>query len=278
LPLIPRLLTRRRLFTREFESSRTFFWGPGATIGVTLGQPGLSLEPEKTPALASTRLTLCPSRLTAKPHGLSPAGLSANPPIGGFVVFILAPRTSLDKFRQAVPEVWFRIIHVAADHVKDSAELREQAVEVALGPEGAFENGNSGRLTRRVPASRVVSAVPPPRGAPKPPRVPTPPRMPRTPPVVETLHRALEWRRQLDAGEVASQAEIARREGVTRARVTQVMMLLRLEPKVQERVLALPPTAARPTVSERLLRPIAQIEKPAGQVAAFRMVLARAKG
>jgi hypothetical protein len=46
------------------------------------------------------------------------------------------PRTSLGKFRRAVPEVWFRIIHVSTDHVKGSVELREQTVEVALGPEG----------------------------------------------------------------------------------------------------------------------------------------------
>ena len=39
----------------------------------------------------------------------------------------------------------------------------EQTVEVALGPKGAFENGNIGTLTRRVPANRVVSAIPLPR-------------------------------------------------------------------------------------------------------------------
>src|SRR3989338_6766878 len=45
------------------------------------------------------------------------------------------------------------------------------------------ENGNSGTLTRRVPADRVVSAIPPPRGKPKPPQVP------RTPRVVEFLRK-----------------------------------------------------------------------------------------
>jgi ParB-like chromosome segregation protein Spo0J len=34
------------------------------------------------------------------------------------------------------------------------------------------------------------------------------------------LARALDWQRQLDAGEVASRADIARREGLSRARVT----------------------------------------------------------
>ncbi|HMI89234.1 MAG TPA: hypothetical protein VK550_34380 [Polyangiaceae bacterium] len=41
------------------------------------------------------------------------------------------------------------------------------------------------------------------------------------------LERAIEWQRQLDAGEIETQAALARREGLTRARVTQVMNHLR---------------------------------------------------
>lgn len=178
----------------------------------------------------------------------------------------MAPRFSLGKFRRAVPEVWFRIVHVAADHVKGCVDLREQTVEIALGPEGAFENGNIGVLTRQVPADRVVSAVPPPR---YPPRPPEPPREPRTPQVVELLRKAHAWRQELDAGTVANQAEIARREGVTRARVTQIMMLLRLAPNIQERVLALPATAERPILSERMLRPITCMPDLDRQLIAF---------
>ena len=48
---------------------------------------------------------------------------------------------------------------------------------------------------------------------------------------------AMEWQRQLDAGEVDTQAEIARREGVTRARVTQVMAMPRLAPEIREHIL-----------------------------------------
>jgi CRP-like cAMP-binding protein len=46
-------------------------------------------------------------------------------------------------------------------------------------------------------------------------------RQPRGP--AARLARALEWQRELDSGEVASRAEIARREGISRARVTQIM-------------------------------------------------------
>lgn len=47
--------------------------------------------------------------------------------------------------------------------------------------------------------------------------------------------RAIEWQRQLDSGEVRSRADIARREGLTRARVTQIMNLLR-DGRLSERV------------------------------------------
>jgi len=115
-----------------------------------------------------------------------------------------------------------------------------------------------------VPADRVVSAVPTPRYAPKPPE---PPREPRTPPVVEMLRKALAWRQELDSGAVANQADIARREGLTRARVTQVLMLLRLAPEVREYILSMPKTARRPAVTERVLRPLLQIESHDKQVA-----------
>ena len=68
----------------------------------------------------------------------------------------------------AEPEVWFRIVHITLEDPVGSTTYVEQTVEVALGPKGAFENGNIGTLTRRVPGSQVVSAIPPPRGKPKP--------------------------------------------------------------------------------------------------------------
>ena len=41
--------------------------------------------------------------------------------------------------------------------------------------------------------------------------------MRQTPRVAELLRKAIEWRALLTAGEVAAQAAIARREGITRA-------------------------------------------------------------
>jgi len=54
----------------------------------------------------------------------------------------MAPSIPLGAFRRAVPEVWFRMKHLSADDVNGSAQLREQTVEVALEPEGQFQNGN----------------------------------------------------------------------------------------------------------------------------------------
>jgi hypothetical protein len=110
------------------------------------------------------------------------------------------------------------------------ADCREQTVEIALGPKGAFENGNIGALTRRISTDRVVTALPPCRGKPK------PPKEHRTPRVVELLRKAIEWQALLESGGVQTQADIARREGVTRARVTQVLGLLRLAPEIQNQL------------------------------------------
>jgi hypothetical protein len=73
--------------------------------------------------------------------------------------------------------------------------------------------------------------------------------------VVDLLRNAIEWQALLESGKIANQTDIARREGITRARVTQVMGMLRLAPEIQEHVLFMPDAASRPLISERMLRP-----------------------
>jgi hypothetical protein len=171
----------------------------------------------------------------------------------------------------AEPEIWFRIVHVASDAGNGPvAAYREQTVEIALGPKGAFENGNVGTLTRRVPADRVVHAVPS--------RVlnQKPPKAPRTPRVVELLRKALEWQALLASGVAPNQADIARQEGITRARVTQVMGLLRLAPEIQQHILSMSDAVRRPAITERALRPITQLDVCAQQIQQFETLLAPA--
>jgi len=140
-------------------------------------------------------------------------------------------------------------------------------VEIALGPKGAFENGNIGILRRLAPPDQVLNAVPPGRGDPK------PLREPKTPRVVELLRKAVEWKALLESGGMVSQAEIARREGITRARVTQVMGMLRLAPEIQEHIQSMPETHRRPPVTERTLRPIGTITDYRDQLREFHKFL-----
>jgi hypothetical protein len=165
------------------------------------------------------------------------------------------------------PEVYFRIVHAAQGaHTGASvAPYREQTVEIALGPKGAFENGNIGALTLRIAADRVVNAVRSRREKTF--------REPKTPRVVELLRKAIEWQDLLESGKIASQSEIARLEGITRARVTQVMGMLRLAPAIREKILSQPNAVLRPPVTERLLRPIAIITNYHDQIREFHRLL-----
>jgi hypothetical protein len=166
------------------------------------------------------------------------------------------------------PEIWFRIIHVAqnAQIGASVAPYRDQKVEITLGPKGAFENGNIGALRQRAPPSRVVSAIPP--------NNPKPEKIPKTPRVVELLRKAIEWQALLKSKQIASQAEIARKEGVTRARVTQILGLVRLAPEIQEKILTWPDTLLRRHLTERVLRPIGAIADQCDQIREFQRFLA----
>ena len=122
-------------------------------------------------------------------------------------------------------------------------------------------------LTRRVPQGQLVTAGPVSHNRrARRPRTPKPVGPPR---IVETLRKAIEWRRQLDAGEVPNQAAIARREGISRARVTQILGLLRLTPAIQDQVLVLMDSAHRTSIGEQALRPIAQLNDPESQIEPF---------
>ena len=82
----------------------------------------------------------------------------------------------------------------------------------------------------------------------------SPGRLPR---VVLQLALAHEIDRRLRAGELPDLATVARRAGLTRARVTQILGLLLLAPDIQEAILSLPLfTRGRDPLPERALRPL----------------------
>ncbi len=142
-------------------------------------------------------------------------------------------------------------------------------MEIALGPKGVFENGNIGVVKRRVPPDGVVNALPPRLLKPKPQRIP------KTPRVAELLRKAMEWKGLLESGEGVTQADIARREGLSRARVTQIMCLLNLAPEIKKYILSMPEEVRRPVVTERSLRPITKLIEHRKQQEAFSAITIR---
>ena len=94
------------------------------------------------------------------------------------------------------------------------------------------------------PADQAAHAEPTPQG--------------RVPRVARMMALAIHWQGLIRAGAARDQADLARLVGVSRARVTQVMDLLRLAPDIQEAVLYLPPVnRGRGPKHERALRRIA---------------------
>ena len=72
---------------------------------------------------------------------------------------------------------------------------------------------------------------------------------------------AREWEKMLQSGKYASQTALARKLGVSRVRVTQVLNLLRLAPEVLETAAGLGDPLASPIVTERKLRAIVSLAR-----------------
>ena len=91
---------------------------------------------------------------------------------------------------------------------------------------------------------------------------PAPPPEPVRRPARVAVMLALAWkiREAIDEGVVASQAEVAQRLGLTRARVTQLLDLTLLPVAVQERVLFLEAVDGREPASERGLRGVVRLD------------------
>jgi hypothetical protein len=68
------------------------------------------------------------------------------------------------------------------------------------------------------------------------------------------IHKAMLWQKMLDEGRVKSLSEVAQKEGMTRARVTQIMNLLELPAEWQEFLAGLDGSEEVGKYSERRLR------------------------
>ena len=70
---------------------------------------------------------------------------------------------------------------------------------------------------------------------------------------------AREWEKTLRNGNSSSPADLACKLGVSRARVNQILRLLRLAPEVSKAIVALGDPLPSPIVTERKLRPIVNL-------------------
>ena len=88
---------------------------------------------------------------------------------------------------------------------------------------------------------------------------------------VNPVKQALAMSQLLDTPEIHSQADIAKHLGISRARVTQTLNILRLAPEIQDLLLDLPEEQSQ-VFTERRLRPITQILDPKRQMRAFQLL------
>jgi hypothetical protein len=89
--------------------------------------------------------------------------------------------------------------------------------------------------------------------------------------VAVTLAFARTIQRAIDRGEVRDQAEAARRLGLTRARLTQILDLTFLAPDLQEEIIFLEAVDGVEPLSERALRDAVRIPPWLHQKSVFRV-------
>ena len=114
--------------------------------------------------------------------------------------------------------------------------------------------------------SRSVELTPAP-----PPDKPEPVR--RSAKVARQLALAHHLQAAIDRGAIADRADVARKLGLTRARVTQLLDLLLLAPDLQDAVLALEAVDGAEPMAERTLRAVAHAGTWAAQRAAWRRIV-----
>lgn len=125
------------------------------------------------------------------------------------------------------------------------------------------------RALHRVRRQRVYLAEEPP---------PPPASAERPLRVARMLALAHKMQQLLDDGAVDSQAELAARLGMTRARVSQLLDLTLLAPDLQERLLFATTAEGHDPVTERTLRDVARHEEWGDQRREWPALLARRMG
>ena len=84
------------------------------------------------------------------------------------------------------------------------------------------------------------------------------------------IHLAFEFQKMLERQLVNNRSELAKRYGLSRARVTQILNLLELAPEIQEHLLQLKDRRTVRKYSERRLRPLVRLRRHSAQLRQFR--------
>jgi len=95
---------------------------------------------------------------------------------------------------------------------------------------------------------------------------------------VSPARLALALQRMLEEGEVNNQSDLARKVGLTRARITQVLNLLKLPDSVIRNLCSVSEPKSIAFFSERRLRSITRLPRTKEQLKAFRDLEKRAAG
>ena len=96
-----------------------------------------------------------------------------------------------------------------------------------------------------------------------------------TKPKIDWYGKALEYQKMLSMGVAKNKAEIARIEGISRARVTQILDLLKLAPEIQNYLMTIEDRKDPKILTERRLRKIAKINNHKLQIKKFQELLQR---
>ena len=97
-------------------------------------------------------------------------------------------------------------------------------------------------------------------------------------PALHPIHLAFEFQKLLERELVNSRSELAKRYGLSRARVTQIMNLLELAPEIQEHLLQLKDRRSVRAFSERRLRSFVQLRTHAAQIRRFSQLVDIGRG
>ena len=92
-------------------------------------------------------------------------------------------------------------------------------------------------------------------------------------PKINWFDNAMVYKEMLEKGVVKNSAELARKEGLSRARVAQVLNLLKLAPEIQNYLMAIEDRKDLKILTERRLREIVKIKSPRQQTRRFREVM-----